>query len=50
MYLLYAIVLLKQTQVMNGTLTVGRSGLILFISFLHVVAAIVLIAFAILLL
>jgi hypothetical protein len=46
LFLFYAIIITKQTQVMNSTLTVGRSGLITFISFLHIILAIVLIVLA----
>jgi hypothetical protein len=50
LYLVYAIVVLKQTQVMNTTLTVGRNGLISFISFLQVLIGLLLVVLAILVL
>ena len=47
LYLIYAVVILRQTQVMNRTLTIGRSPLILFISFLQIVFGVVLVILAI---
>lgn len=46
LYLVYAVVFFKQTQVMNKALTVGRSSLITLISFLQIMAAVILLILA----
>lgn len=43
LYLVYSIVITRQTQVMNKTFTTKSSGILLFISFLQIIFAIILI-------
>jgi hypothetical protein len=47
LYLAYSLVLLKQTQIMNNTLTVGRSSLITVITFVQLVIGLILVLLAI---
>ena len=42
-YLVYAVIITRQTQIMNKTLTTKSSGILLFISFLQIIFAIILI-------
>ncbi|PIV09367.1 hypothetical protein COS31_03230 [Candidatus Roizmanbacteria bacterium CG02_land_8_20_14_3_00_36_15] len=46
-YLLYAVVIYKQTQVMDKTLTTGGGKLIVFISFLQIILSFFIILLAI---
>lgn len=46
-YLLFAIVIYKQTQVMNKTLTTGLGNLIVYISSLQIMLALVIILLAV---
>ncbi|KKP29279.1 MAG: hypothetical protein UR15_C0018G0005 [Parcubacteria group bacterium GW2011_GWA2_31_28] len=48
LYLLYAIVISKQTQVMNHTLSVKNNNIITFISSLHITIGLILVLLAIL--
>ena len=45
-YLLFAIVIYKQTQVMNRTLKTGAGNIIVFISFLQITVALIVLLFA----
>lgn len=47
LYVVYSLVLLKQTQVMNSTLTVERSSVITSISFVQLIIGLVLVLLAI---
>lgn len=47
MYLIYAIVVVRQTQLMNKTVETNYSYLFLFIAFLHVFLALILIFLAV---
>ncbi len=47
LYLFYALVIYKQTQILNDTLTVEKNSLITFISFIQVFIGIGLVLFAI---
>lgn len=43
LYLVYSIVIARQTQVMNKTFTTKSSGMLFFIAFLQIIFAIILI-------
>lgn len=45
-YLIYTIVLFRQAQVMTRTVTVEQSPFIIIVSFLHILAAVGLLLFA----
>jgi hypothetical protein len=47
LYVIYSVVLLKQTQVMNSTLTVERSSVITSLSFVQLIIGLVLVLLAI---
>jgi len=46
-YLLYAVIIYKQTQVMNKTLTTSGNKLIVFISFLQIILSLFTIVLAV---
>lgn len=45
-YLIYALVIFRQTQIMLRTLIIGSSGIILIVSFFQIILALLLIIFS----
>jgi len=45
-YLLFTIVIYKQTQVMNRALITSKGKLVLFLSFLHIIIALIIVLLA----